>query len=99
MVEDHARHAYLRTLLNPAFNAASIASYMPAIEALVARHLASWEAAGQGGVLAYKALKKLTFEFIVEVGRGVCAVTGSLPDMHSSSLAGPGQCFCHINCS
>lgn len=39
-------HKYLRALLQPAFSKEAVYSYLPAIQALVNRHLASWEAAG-----------------------------------------------------
>jgi cytochrome P450 len=34
------RHKYLRGLLQPAFSGSAIAGYLPAIQALVTRHLA-----------------------------------------------------------
>jgi hypothetical protein len=37
------------------------------LQALVSRHLQSWQASGQGGVKAYGALKLLTFDFILQV--------------------------------
>jgi cytochrome P450 len=37
VVKDSARHLKLRTLLQPAFSADAIRTFLPAIEALVAR--------------------------------------------------------------
>jgi cytochrome P450 len=67
VVKDPARHAQLRALLAPAFAADAIKAYLPAIEALVARHLGDWQAAGSEGVKAHPRLKMLTFDFIMEV--------------------------------
>lgn len=67
VVKNPKRHAYLRTLLAPAFSADAISSYLPDIQVLVGRHLASWEDAGQAGIKAHKALKLLTFDFIMQV--------------------------------
>jgi len=65
------RHKYLRGLLQPAFSGSAISGYLPAIQALVGRHLAEWEAAGEAGVQGYDGLKLLTYEFIISV-RVVC---------------------------
>lgn len=67
VVKDPERHARLRALLQPAFNADAIKAYLPAIEALVARHLGDWQAAGPEGIKAYPSLKMLTFDFILQV--------------------------------
>lgn len=72
VVKNPARHTYLRTLVQPAFSADAIKAYLPAIEALVARHLSDWEAAGSSGVKAYPSLKMLTFDFILQVRLGGC---------------------------
>lgn len=40
-------HKYLRALLQPAFSKEAVHSYLPAIEALVLRHLTSWEDKGE----------------------------------------------------
>jgi cytochrome P450 len=61
------RHKYLRSLLQPAFSGSAIAGYLPAIQQLVLRHLAEWEAAGEAGVQGYNGLKLLTYEFIISV--------------------------------
>jgi cytochrome P450 len=67
VVKDPERHARLRALLQPAFSADAIKAYLPDIEALVARHLADWQAAGSEGIKAYPCLKMLTFDFILQV--------------------------------
>lgn len=67
VVKDPVRHAKLRALLQPAFSADAIKTYLPAIEALVARHLGDWQAAGPEGIKAYPRLKMLTFDFILQV--------------------------------
>lgn len=72
VVKDAARHAQLRALLAPAFAADAIKAYLPAIEALVARHLGDWQAAGPEGVKAYSRLKMLTFDFIMQVRVHAC---------------------------
>ena len=66
-MKDPLRHATLRALLQPAFSAEAIKTYLPAIQALVARHLGDWQAAGPEGVKAYPCLKMLTFDFIMQV--------------------------------
>ncbi|WIA16755.1 hypothetical protein OEZ85_013407 [Tetradesmus obliquus] len=83
VVKDPARHAYLRALLQPAFGPDAIASYLPDIEALVSRHLASWQASGQAGVKAYGALKMLTFDFILQIVMG-----RSIPEQQLQHLGG-----------
>jgi len=67
VVKDPVRHAKLRALLQPAFSAEAIKSYLPAIQALVARHLDDWCTAGPDGIKAYPCLKMLTFDFILQV--------------------------------
>lgn len=67
VVKDPLRHATLRALLQPAFSAEAIKTYLPEIQALVARHLGDWQAAGPEGVKAYPCLKMLTFHFILQV--------------------------------
>ncbi|WIA32262.1 hypothetical protein OEZ86_003108 [Tetradesmus obliquus] len=64
------RHKYLRGLLQPAFSGSAISGYLPAIQALVGRHLAEWEAAGEAGVQGYDGLKLLTYEFIISITLG-----------------------------
>lgn len=61
------RHKYLRGLLQPAFSAQATQGYLPAIQDLVCRHLAAWEAAGEAGVKGYDGLKLMTYEFIISV--------------------------------
>lgn len=73
VVKDPLRHATLRALLQPAFSAEAIKTYLPAIQALVARHLGDWQVAGPEGVKAYPCLKMLTFDFILQV-RAIRAV-------------------------
>eukprot|EP00878_Enallax_costatus_P006453 GHUV01006765.1.p1 GENE.GHUV01006765.1~~GHUV01006765.1.p1 ORF type:complete len:278 (+),score=70.74 GHUV01006765.1:164-997(+) len=70
IVADPNRHKYLRTLLQPAFSADSIATYLQDIQSLIERHVAGWEAAGPTGVKAYDCLKMLTFDFILQVAMG-----------------------------
>jgi cytochrome P450 len=72
VVKDSLRHATLRALLQPAFSAEAIRTYLPAIQALVARHLGDWQAAGSEGVKAYPCLKMLTFDFILQVRISSC---------------------------
>lgn len=40
-------HKYLRGLLQPAFSKEAVYSYLPAIQALVDRHLAAWQEKGE----------------------------------------------------
>jgi hypothetical protein len=65
------RHKYLRGLLQPAFSGAAIAGYLPAMQQLVTRHLAEWEAVGEVGVQGYDGLKLLTYEFIISVSEAL----------------------------
>jgi cytochrome P450 len=67
------RHKYLRGLLQPAFSGSAIAGYLPAIQGLVTRHLAEWEAAGEAGMQGYDGLKLLTYEFIISVSVELCS--------------------------
>lgn len=78
VVKDSQRHAKLRALLQPAFSGDAIKTYLPAIDVLVARHLADWHAAGQDGVKAYPRLKMLTFDFILQVGCVPCVACHKL---------------------
>eukprot|EP00775_Hariotina_reticulata_P007859 gene7859-8055_t len=70
VVKDPERHKQLRTLLQPAFSSDAIATYLPDIQTLVSRYLGRWQAAGETGVKAHQEMKKLTFEFIMQVVLG-----------------------------
>lgn len=66
-IKDPERHKKLRVLLQPAFAADAVATYLPDIQALITRHLCDMEAAGPAGMQAHHALKVLTFDFIMQV--------------------------------
>lgn len=98
VVADPDRHKYLRTLLQPAFNADAIATYLPDIQSLIEWHLASWEAAGSQGVKAYECLKTLTFEFILQVSQQsvTCNMSFLWPDwlIQGSDMSFYSMSFC-----
>ncbi|CAG9466157.1 unnamed protein product [Pedinophyceae sp. YPF-701] len=80
---DEENHTERRAILAPAFEPAAVAGYLPAIQALAERTLASWSSRGGEPLEVYDGAKLFAFEIIVKVVLGMDLTDDELAEFNA----------------